>query len=112
MRGLRKNMNKSALFLLLVSLNAYSKPTCQDVLSKCDKAVEEQKKSIEILKKENDARDNLNKFYQKELEQAEKKAKNPIRQPIVLSGVAILGTVAVGPIVTGFLALLTHVILN
>lgn len=109
--------------MLFLTTNAYAmsscaspltttSPKCADVIEACDKAIAAQKEEKQAMEEALKLAQAANFAKTEQLKAKDAQLSSPVRQPVVLLGVGILGTVLGGPVITGAGALILHVLLQ
>jgi hypothetical protein len=104
------SLNKLSLISLLMTLSlstnasetntSNNKPgQCHDLIQACDKAIQAKDNQIRLRDKVIDLKSTENKALLDQVKAKEGQLSNPLRQPVVLTGAGVIGTLLGGPAV-------------
>lgn len=94
------------------SLTSDGKVTCKEVIESCNKALEAKEEQVKLGNEALKASMEETKALEEQVKAKEGQLNNPIRQPVVLVGLGVIGTVLAGPVIAGLGTLILHVILK
>jgi hypothetical protein len=85
---------------------------CTHIIESCDKALQAQKEQIEVRDSTIKLQEEQTEALKDQVKAKESQLSNPVRNPVVLVGLGVIGTALAGPIVAGLGALVIAALFN
>lgn len=116
----KKRMNLAGwLMMLCLSMNALERDsyatgtiTCKEVIEKADKALSAKQTQIQVTEQALELSQKETGALKDQVKAKEGQLRSPLRKPVLLLGVGVIGTVVGGPIIAGLGALLLGTLLD